>query len=36
MRVLTLSDAELDKLEIIRDVDLERMPARLCERIDPD
>ncbi len=28
MRVLTMSDAELDKLEIIRDVDLERMPAR--------
>lgn len=28
MRVLTMSDAELDKLEIIRDVDLERIPAR--------
>ena len=28
MRVLTMSDAELDKLEIIRDVDLDRMPAR--------
>ncbi len=28
MRVLTMSDAELDKLEIIRDVDLERMPVR--------
>ena len=28
MRVLTMSDTELDKLEIIRDVDLERIPAR--------
>jgi hypothetical protein len=28
MRVLTMSDAELDKLEIIRNVDLERMPVR--------
>lgn len=28
MQVLTLSDTELNKLEIIRDVDLERMPAR--------
>lgn len=33
MRVLTMSDSELNKLEIIRDVDLERMPARAAASV---
>jgi predicted DNA-binding protein (UPF0251 family) len=33
MRVLTMSDSELNKLEIIRDVDLERMPTRAAASV---